>query len=84
MTCTRAFSSSAYDTVTAVILFEDLTPVSDRTFSLGVGSGIAAYHFTAIAMAESKRDADATTDRDASAIHTQSSYVVGPGRRHCN
>jgi len=69
---------NAHDTVTAQIVFEDSTLVPDRAFSLGVGSGIAAYHFNAIATAESKRDAGGTTDRDASAVHTQSFYVVGP------
>ncbi len=66
------------DTVTSVIVFEDSTMVPDRAFSLGAGSGIAAYHFNAIATAESKRDAGGTTDRDASAIHSQAFYVVGP------
>ncbi len=69
---------NAHDTVTAQILFEDSTLVPDRAFSLGVGSGIAAYHFNAVATAQSKRDAGGTTDRDASAVHTQSFYVVGP------
>ncbi len=66
------------DTVTSVIVFEDSTLVPDRAFSLGVGSGIAAYHFNATATADSKRDAGGTTDRDASAIHSQAFYVVGP------
>jgi type IV pilus assembly protein PilX len=66
------------DSVTSTIIFEDSTLVPDRAFSLGVGSGIAAYHFNAIATAESKRDAGGTTDRDASAVHTQSFYIVGP------
>ena len=66
------------DTVTSEIVFEDSTLVPDRAFSLGVGSGIAAYHFNATATAESKRDAGGTTDRDASAIHSQAFYVVGP------
>ncbi len=69
---------NANDTVTSTIIFEDSTLVPDRAFSLGVGSGIAAYHFNAIATAESKRDAGGTTDRDASAVHTQAFYVVGP------
>ncbi len=69
---------NANDTVTSIIIFEDSTLVPDRAFSLGVGSGIAAYHFNAIATAESKRDAGGTTDRDASAIHSQAFYVVGP------
>ena len=67
-----------HDTVTSVIVFEDSTLVPDRAFSLGVGSGVAAYHFNAIATAASKRDTGGTTDRDASAIHSQAFYVVGP------
>ncbi len=69
---------NANDSVTSVIVFEDSTLVPDRAFSPGVGSGVAAYHFNAIATAASKRDAGGTTDRDASAVHSQSFYVVGP------
>jgi hypothetical protein len=68
----------ANDTVTAAIQFETSTLVPDRAFSLGVGSGIAAYHFTATATAESSRAGGVETDRDASAVHTQAFYVVGP------
>ncbi|MDZ7644014.1 MAG: pilus assembly PilX N-terminal domain-containing protein [Woeseiaceae bacterium] len=63
--------------VDVVIAFEDSTLVPDRAFSLGVGSGIAAYHFNATATAESRQQA-AGTNRDASAVHTQAFYVVGP------
>lgn len=68
------------DDVQAVIEFDTSTLVPDRAFSLGVGSGIAAYHFTATATAESKRAGfgGPETDRDASAVHTQAFYVVGP------
>jgi len=71
---------NAYDKVSSTIDFEDSTLVPDRAFSLGVGSGISAYHFIATSTAESKRAgvAGAATDRDASAIHTQAFYVVGP------
>ncbi len=71
---------SANESVTALIAFEDETLVPDRAFSLGVGSGISAYHFIATATAESKQAGilGAATDRDASAIHTQAFYVVGP------
>lgn len=65
------------DAVRAVIRFDTSTLVPDRAFSLGVGSGIAAYHFTATATAESAMTAG-NTDRDASAVHTQAFYVVGP------
>lgn len=70
------------DWVETVIAFEDSTIVPDKAFSLGVGSGIAAYHFVATATAESERTGAGTlgneTDRDASAEHTQAFYVVGP------
>jgi type IV pilus assembly protein PilX len=71
---------NANDSVTAMIEFEDATLVPDRAFSLGVGSGISAYHFLATATAESKREgvAGAATDRDASATHSQAFYIVGP------
>ena len=71
---------NANDSVNATIQFEDSTLVPDRAFSLGVGSGIAAYHFIATATAESKREgvAGGITDRDASAVHTQAFYIVGP------
>jgi type IV pilus assembly protein PilX len=72
--------ASARETVSVEIEFEDATLVPDKAFSLGVGSGIAAYHFVATATAESNRIAGggADTDRDASAVHTQAFYVVGP------
>lgn len=69
---------NATDTVNSEIAFESSTMVPDRAFSLGVGSGIAAYHFIATATAESLRQAGNTTDRDATAVHTQAFYVVGP------
>ncbi len=71
---------NSYDSVDLVITYEDATLVPDKAFSLGVGSGISAYHFTATATAESKRlgNTGAATDRDASAIHSQAFYVVGP------
>ncbi|HZW59632.1 MAG TPA: pilus assembly PilX N-terminal domain-containing protein [Woeseiaceae bacterium] len=70
---------NAHDSVQADIRFEDSTIVPDRAFSLGVGSGIAAYHFNATATATSKRIAGGgDTDRDASAVHTQAFYIVGP------
>lgn len=65
------------DSYNAEIEFEDETLVPDRAFSLGVGSGISAYHFLATSVAESRRSAG-TTDRDSNATHTQSFYIVGP------
>ncbi len=71
---------NANESYTAVIVFEDATMVPDRAFSLGVGSGIAAYHFNSTSTAVSRRIAGGggTTDRDASAVHSQAFYVVGP------
>jgi len=71
-------SITANESVTATIQYEDSTLVPDRAFSLGVGSGIAAYHFLATSQAESKRAPGSDTDRDSSAVHTQAFYVVGP------
>ncbi|MEX2123913.1 MAG: PilX N-terminal domain-containing pilus assembly protein [Woeseia sp.] len=68
----------ANDTVDVTIEFEDTSLVPDKAFSLGVGSGIAAYHFNARAIAESARAAGIETDRDASAVHNQAFYIVGP------
>ncbi len=71
---------NAYDSVATVIKFEGSTQVPDGAFSLGVGSGFAAYHFLATATAESKPagTGGAATDRDTTATHTQTFYVVGP------
>jgi len=66
-----------YEVVTATIDFEDSTLVPDKAFSLGAGSGISAYHFLATSQAEYRMSGE-TTDRNASAEHTQSFYVVGP------
>jgi type IV pilus assembly protein PilX len=64
--------------VNTVIRFENTTIVPDKAFSLG--SGMAAYHFTAEATAESTRVLDGNeNDRDASAVHTQAFYIIGPG-----
>ena len=67
-----------HETVTAQITFEDSTPVPDKAFSLGSGSGVSAYHFIATAQSESRRDPDNVTDRDSTAVHSQAFYVVGP------
>ena len=64
--------------VSAQIQFEDSTLVPDKAFSLGVGSGVSAYHFLATSQAESRRAPGSTTDRDSTATHTQAFYVVGP------
>ena len=65
--------------VTATIQFEDSTLVPDRAFSLGAGSSIAAYHFLATSQSEFRAAPGDVTDRDATAVHTQAFYKVGPG-----
>ena len=64
---------------TATIQYEDSTLVPDKAFSLGVGTGISAYHFNVTSQAEFRRVAGDVTDRDAEATHTQAFYIVGPG-----
>tara|TARA_B100000579_G_scaffold370340_1_gene332325 strand:- start:177 stop:659 length:483 start_codon:yes stop_codon:yes gene_type:complete len=81
---TKTFQKSinTNDSVTTFVEFKEATLVPDRAFSLGVGSGISAYHFIARAAGSSKRagiDGN-KTDRDASAFHTQGFYIVGPER----
>lgn len=67
---------TTYQTVTATIQFEDTTLVPDKAFSLGSGSGISAYHFNATSQAN--YTVAAGSDRNASAVHTQAFYIVGP------
>lgn len=69
--------AASYEIVSATIQYEDATLVPDRSFSLGSGSGIAAYHFLATSQAE--YSIAVGNDRNASAVHTQAFYVVGPG-----
>jgi type IV pilus assembly protein PilX len=69
---------SSHQSINTTIQFEDSTLVPDAAFSLGVGSGISAYHFIATSQAEFRRDPGNVTDRDSTATHTQAFYVVGP------
>lgn len=69
---------SSYQSIATTIQFEDSTLVPDKAFSLGVGSGISAYHFLATSQAEYRRDPGNVTDRDSTATHSQAFYVVGP------
>ena len=69
---------SEYQKVATEIQFEDSTLVPDMAFSLGVGSGISAYHFIATSEATVMRDTKRPTDRDSAATHTQAFYIVGP------
>ncbi len=71
-------TTSSNEEVSATIDFEDSTLVPDRAFSLGAGSGISAYHFIATSQAAYRFKPGDVTDRDATAVHTQAFYVVGP------
>ena len=73
-----AQTPTSNQSIATTIQFEDSTVVPDRAFSLGVGSGIAAYHFNATSQAQFRRDPGNTTDRDSTATHTQAFYIVGP------
>ena len=69
---------SSYQSIDTTIQYEDSTLVPDKAFSLGVGSGISAYHFIATSQAAYRRDPGNVTDRDSTATHSQAFYVVGP------
>jgi type IV pilus assembly protein PilX len=71
-------NTTTNEVVSATIEFERSTMVPDRAFSLGSGSGVAAYHFLATSQAEYRFSPGEVTDRDATATHTQAFYVVGP------
>jgi len=77
-TTTITQSINYNDSVSVQLAFEDSSIVPDKAFSLGVGSGIAAYHFLATSDALSARDPGNPTDRDSTATHSQAFYVVGP------
>lgn len=79
-TVNTTLNVNAHDSISLMIAYEDSTLVPDRAFSLGVGSGISAYHFLATATANSKRAGTAgdVTHLDSSAVHTQAFYTVGP------
>jgi type IV pilus assembly protein PilX len=70
--------AAANEVTTATIQYEDSTLVPDRAFSLGAGSGISAHHFLATSQAAFRADPGNVTDRDATAVHTQAFYIVGP------
>jgi len=71
-------TTTTYEVVSATIQYEDSTLVPDKAFSLGAGSGIAAHHFLVTSTAAYRVDPGNITDRDATAVHTQAFYVVGP------
>jgi len=71
---------NANDRVSVTVEFERETDVTDRAFSLGMGSGgVSAFHFIARSEANAERAGTGTvTDRYASARHSQAFYVIGP------
>jgi type IV pilus assembly protein PilX len=71
--------STTHEVISAEIQFEDSTLVPDKAYSLGAGSGVAAYHFNVTSQAQYQLNPGSQTDRDASATHTQAFYKVGPG-----
>jgi type IV pilus assembly protein PilX len=71
-------ATSTNEVVTASIQYEGSTMVPDLAFSLGSGSGVAAYHFLVTSEAEYRFSPGNITDRDATATHTQAFYVIGP------
>lgn len=77
----RQFLPGGYEYVDAQIQYEEpptAVPPEAGAFSLGVGTGMNAFHFVATANAVSARDPGNTTDRDASAVHSQAFFIVGP------
>jgi len=69
---------NTHDSVVAQLDYEDWSIVPDKAFSLGSGSGVSAYHFIGTATAQSLRNPNGSSDRDAGAVHTQAFYVIGP------
>ncbi|MFT5501208.1 MAG: type IV pilus assembly protein PilX [Woeseiaceae bacterium] len=70
---------NANDTVTITVQYED-SSVAPADSAYSWGSGISALHFLATSTSQSKRAgvAGAVTDRDATAIHSQAFYTIGP------
>ena len=67
---------TSQDEVTATLVYEDMGIPPDEAYSFGTNAPVA-HHFLATSNAASRRAAGSTTDRDSTAIHTQSFYVVG-------
>ncbi len=78
VTITQSINNN-HETVTSTITFVRQTiPTDEAAFSLGGDNDFGANHFTIRADAESNRLPGGNTDRDASAIHTQGFFVIGP------
>lgn len=69
---------STNDAVATKINYENTTIVPPDNGAFSLSSGVVAHRFIATATAESRRAPGSVTDRDSTAIHTQSFYVVGP------
>ena len=77
---TEPMLDARHDGSKGTIRYANSTMVPDRAVRLGVGSGTSAYQFNAVSTAISRRipDGVSDTDRDASAVHTQAFYKIGP------
>ena len=70
-------SASGNEYVDARIDWEpNAAVIPDEAYSLG--GGVRALSFIATSSATSARDPGNPTDRDATAVHTQAFYVIGP------
>ena len=68
-----------HETVDAVVQYIGWTiPLSERAFSMGDANAMASHHFNITSTAESSRLPGSDTDRDASALHTQAFFIIGP------
>ena len=69
------------ETIDASIVFTEATlvpPEKAGAYSIGAGTGVAAYHFLATSSAQYNVNSSSTSDRDAAAVHTQAFFKVGP------
>jgi Tfp pilus assembly protein PilX len=69
---------NAGTTVSVVVEFELSTPLPDRV--VNPGSGVAAHHFLATAIASLSGTNGDAIGHDALAVHRQAFYVIGPER----
>lgn len=72
------FRINSRDAVHVQIEYEGATQVPGEVRGADVGDGAVAHHFVATARALSRPVPGATTDRDATAVHTQAFFVIGP------
>jgi type IV pilus assembly protein PilX len=78
ITVTQTMNGGRERVQAALQFVAETIPSDDDAYSLGEDSGISAYHFRIDSTAESLRLPGSNTDRDASALHTQAFYIIGP------